>query len=151
MSRKPAKKQKAVGAEKEAFSRPDFLEGEFSLPKIGKKFWIFGMAMEFLRNRWRRTRREERGRRRKSSFFSKGRLGERPARHAPYLKQGVQGRHLRYKTMRGYNVPRRAGWDTHGLPVEMAVEKELGFKSKKDIEAYGVEKFNKKSREQVWI
>ena len=58
---------------------------------------------------------------------------------------------LRYKTMQGYNVPRRAGWDTHGLPVEMAAEKALGFKSKKDIEAYGVEKFNEKAKEQVWI
>ena len=53
--------------------------------------------------------------------------------------------------MRGYSVPRRAGWDTHGLPVEMAAEKALGFRSKKDIEAYGVERFNEKAKEQVWI
>jgi len=45
---------------------------------------------------------------------------------------------LRYRTMKGYYVPRRAGWDTHGLPVELEVEKELGFKSKKDIEEYGI-------------
>ncbi|MFC1951347.1 class I tRNA ligase family protein, partial [Chloroflexota bacterium] len=44
----------------------------------------------------------------------------------------------RYKTMQGYHVPRKAGWDTHGLPVELEVEKELGLKSKPDIEAYGV-------------
>lgn len=56
----------------------------------------------------------------------------------------------RYKTMRGYYVLRKAGWDTHGLPVELEVEKELGFKSKKDIEAYGVAAFNKKCRENVW-
>ncbi len=55
----------------------------------------------------------------------------------------------RYKTMRGYSVPRRAGWDTHGLPVELEVEKELGFKGKKDIEEYGVAAFNKKCRESV--
>lgn len=55
----------------------------------------------------------------------------------------------RYKTMRGYHVPRRAGWDTHGLPVELEVEKELGFKGKKDIEVYGVAEFNKKCRESV--
>ncbi len=55
----------------------------------------------------------------------------------------------RYKTMRGYRVARRAGWDTHGLPVELEVEKELGFKGKKDIEAYGVAAFNKKCRESV--
>jgi len=57
---------------------------------------------------------------------------------------------LRYKTMRGYHVPRRAGWDTHGLPVEITVEKELGLKSKKDIEKYGIAEFNKKCRESVW-
>ncbi len=55
----------------------------------------------------------------------------------------------RYRTMRGYRVPRRAGWDTHGLPVELEVEKELGFKGKKDIEAYGIAAFNKKCRESV--
>ena len=48
----------------------------------------------------------------------------------------------RFKTMQGYHVPRRWGWDCHGLPVENEVEKELGFKSKKDIENYGIEKFN---------
>ncbi|HEX2792164.1 MAG TPA: class I tRNA ligase family protein [Candidatus Paceibacterota bacterium] len=55
----------------------------------------------------------------------------------------------RYKTMRGYRVPRRAGWDTHGLPVELEVEKQLGFKGKKDIEAYGIGAFNRKCRESV--
>ena len=55
----------------------------------------------------------------------------------------------RYKTMRGYHVPRRAGWDTHGLPVEIEVEKELGFRGKKDIEEYGISAFNKKCRESV--
>lgn len=57
---------------------------------------------------------------------------------------------LRYKTMRGYQVPRRAGWDTHGLPVELQVEKELGLTNKKEIEAYGIAAFNKKCRESVW-
>lgn len=56
----------------------------------------------------------------------------------------------RYKTMRGYRVPRRAGWDTHGLPVELEVEKKLGFKGKKDIEDYGIADFNKKCRESVF-
>ena len=55
----------------------------------------------------------------------------------------------RFKTMRGYHVPRRWGWDCHGLPVENEVEKELGFKSKKDIENYGIEKFNARSKEIV--
>lgn len=55
----------------------------------------------------------------------------------------------RYKTMRGYHVARRAGWDTHGLPVELEVEKELGFTGKKDIEAYGIAAFNNKCRDSV--
>lgn len=57
---------------------------------------------------------------------------------------------LRYKTMRGYHVRRKGGWDTHGLPVELQVEKELGLQSKKDIEEYGVAAFNKKCKESVW-
>ena len=56
----------------------------------------------------------------------------------------------RYKTMRGYYVRRKAGWDTHGLPVELEVEKELGLKSKKDIEAFGVAEFNKRCKKSVW-
>ncbi len=55
----------------------------------------------------------------------------------------------RYKTMRGYQVPRKGGWDCHGLPVELAVEKELGFASKEDIERYGVAEFNARCRESV--
>jgi isoleucyl-tRNA synthetase len=55
----------------------------------------------------------------------------------------------RYRTMKGYHVPRRAGWDCHGLPVELAVEKELGFTGKPDIEAYGIAEFNAKCRENV--
>src|SRR3989338_6866289 len=57
---------------------------------------------------------------------------------------------LRYKAMRGFFTPRRAGWDTHGLPVEVEVEKSLGLKNKKDIEKYGIAAFNKKCRESVW-
>ena len=56
----------------------------------------------------------------------------------------------RYKYMQGFYVRRKAGWDTHGLPVEIEVEKKLGLKSKRDIEAYGIEAFNKKCRESVF-
>ncbi len=55
----------------------------------------------------------------------------------------------RYRTMKGFHVPRKAGWDCHGLPVELAVEKELGFSGKKDIEDYGIAEFNAKCRESV--
>ena len=56
----------------------------------------------------------------------------------------------KYKTMKGYQVYRKVGWDTHGLPVELSVEKELGFSGKGDIEKYGIEEFNQKCRENVW-
>ncbi|NEK84452.1 isoleucine--tRNA ligase [Blastococcus saxobsidens] len=55
----------------------------------------------------------------------------------------------RFKTMQGWHVPRRAGWDCHGLPVEIAVEKELGFAGKPDIERYGIAEFNDRCRESV--
>lgn len=55
----------------------------------------------------------------------------------------------RFRTMRGYHVARKAGWDCHGLPVEIAVEKELGFTGKQDIEKYGIAAFNDKCRESV--
>ena len=55
----------------------------------------------------------------------------------------------RFKTMQGFHVPRRAGWDCHGLPVEVAVEKELGLAAKPDIEAYGIAEFNARCRESV--
>ena len=56
----------------------------------------------------------------------------------------------KYKTMKGYRVLRKIGWDTHGLPVEVQVEKELGFNGKNDIEKYGIKEFNEKCRESVW-
>jgi len=56
----------------------------------------------------------------------------------------------RYKTMRGFIVKRKGGWDTHGLPVELGVEKQLGISSKKEIEAYGIAPFNEKCRQSVF-
>ncbi|HNY36248.1 MAG TPA: class I tRNA ligase family protein, partial [Candidatus Pacearchaeota archaeon] len=57
---------------------------------------------------------------------------------------------LRYWTMRGYQVPRRVGWDCHGLPVENLIEKELGIKNKKQIEEMGIQKFNDACRNSVF-
>ena len=65
---------------------------------------------------------------------------------AKFLKDAF----CKYQTMIGKKVLRKVGWDTHGLPVEVQVEKELGFEGKKDIEKYGIEGFNKKCREAVW-
>ncbi|MGB7587529.1 MAG: class I tRNA ligase family protein, partial [Solirubrobacterales bacterium] len=56
----------------------------------------------------------------------------------------------RYKTMRGYRVPRKAGWDCHGLPVELEVEKQLGISSKQEIEDLGIAEFNRRCRESVF-
>src|SRR5688572_513973 len=56
----------------------------------------------------------------------------------------------RYKTMRGYHVPRKAGWDCHGLPVELEVERQLGIGSKHEIEALGIDEFNRRCRESVF-
>ena len=73
----------------------------------------------------------------------------RPGIHhviARALKDSV----CRYKTMKGYQVNRKAGWDTHGLPVELEVEKRLGLSSKQDIEGYGIEKFNQQCRDSVF-
>jgi len=65
---------------------------------------------------------------------------------AKFLKDSF----CKYKTMQGYKVFRKVGWDTHGLPVEVEVEKTLGFKNKNDIEKYGIREFNEKCREIVW-
>jgi len=56
----------------------------------------------------------------------------------------------RYKTMKGFQVKRKAGWDTHGLPVEIEVQKQLGISDKKEIESFGIAEFNKKCRESVF-
>ncbi len=70
--------------------------------------------------------------------------------HYGHLLQGaIKDLLPRYKTMQGYHVTRRWGWDCHGLPVENIVEKELNLKNKKDIEEYGIEKFNEAARKSV--
>ena len=66
------------------------------------------------------------------------------------LSKLLKDTYCKYKTMKGYHVLRKVGWDTHGLPVEVQVEKELGFSGKGDIEKYGIKEFNKKCKESVW-
>ena len=66
------------------------------------------------------------------------------------LTRAVKDVFPRYKTMQGYDVPRKAGWDTHGLPVEVEVEKELRIHGKADIEAYGIEPFTHRCIESVF-
>ncbi len=66
------------------------------------------------------------------------------------LTRSIKDAIPRYQTMKGKHVLRKAGWDTHGLPVELEVEKALGLDGKKEIETYGIEPFNKKCKESVW-
>ena len=66
------------------------------------------------------------------------------------LTRTIKDVFLRYQTMKGKNIMRKAGWDTHGLPVELEVEKMIGSTGKKDIEAFGVEPFIEKCKESVW-
>ena len=91
------------------------------------------------------------GRGKKNFVFFEGppTANGRPGIHH-FLGRAFKDIFNRYKTMRGFYVLRKAGWDTHGLPVEIEIEKELGFKNKKDIEDYGIDKFNKKAKESVW-
>ena len=66
------------------------------------------------------------------------------------IARSIKDIFCRYKTMKGYLVNRKAGWDTHGLPVELEVEKMLGLDGKEQIEEYGMEPFIKKCKESVW-
>ena len=72
----------------------------------------------------------------------------KPGLHHVWAR-AIKDLYPRFQTMRGYDVPRKGGWDCHGLPVELAVEKELGLSSKHEIEAYGIEAFNQRCRDSV--
>jgi isoleucyl-tRNA synthetase len=73
----------------------------------------------------------------------------RPGIHHVFART-IKDLFCRHRAMKGYHVGRKAGWDTHGLPVEIEIEKQLGISGKRDIEALGVETFNKLCRESVW-
>ena len=66
------------------------------------------------------------------------------------ISRAIKDSICRYKTMKGFQVKRKAGWDTHGLPVEIEVEKELGLKDKNEVEAFGLEEFNNKCKDSVF-
>ncbi len=122
-----------------------FLEGEFNLPKLEEKVLDFWNAEHIFEKSLAKPAR-------KKFIFYEGPpyANGKPGIHH-VLSRVVKDVVLRYKTMQGYFVPRRAGWDTHGLPVEMAAEKALGLKSKKEIEKFGIKLFNEKAKEQVWL
>lgn len=118
---------------------------EFNFSKIEEKilrFWIKNNIFE---------KSIERRKKAKNFVFYEG----PPTANAPPGLHHVLSRVFkdiicRYKTMRGFRVLRKAGWDTHGLPVEIQIEKKLGLKSKKDIEKYGISEFNQECQKSVW-
>ena len=121
------------------------LPDNFSYPELEKetlKFWddnaIFEKSLE------------QRDERKIFSFFEgPPTVNGKPGIHH-VMARAIKDSICRYKTMRGYRVRRQAGWDTHGLPVEIAVEKELGLNSKDEVIKYGIDKFNKKCKEFVY-
>jgi isoleucyl-tRNA synthetase len=126
-------------------AKPNFLSEGWNLPKIEEKvlkFWKEnGVFQKSLANR----------KGKKTFVFYEGppTANGRPGIHH-VLSRSFKDVILRYRTMKGFFVPRKAGWDTHGLPVEIEVEKALGLKSKKEIEKYGIAEFNQKCQESVW-
>ena len=129
---------------------------KFSLPEVEEKvlhFWdeqdIFKKSL--LKNAPKKGAKGQKGMAGKKFVFYEGppTANGRPGIHH-VLGRSYKDVVLRYKTMDGFFVPRKGGWDTHGLPVEIEVEKALGLKSKKEIEVYGIAEFNKKCKESVW-
>jgi isoleucyl-tRNA synthetase len=125
----------------------------FSLPEIEEKVLKFWREKGVFEKNLRLAEksRPKNGKTRKKFVFYEGppTANARPGIHH-VLARAFKDIVLRYKTMAGFNVPRKGGWDTHGLPVELEVEKSLGLKTKKDIEKYGIAEFNKKCKESVW-
>jgi isoleucyl-tRNA synthetase len=130
---------------------------KFSLPEVEEKvlkFWtenqIFEKSLALRQGAKRRKVKRETARSKKFVFYEGPPTANgRPGTHH-VLSRSFKDIILRFKTMSGFYVPRQGGWDTHGLPVEIEVEKELGLKSKKDIEKYGIAEFNRKCKESVW-
>jgi len=121
------------------------VDSRTSFPQLEEK--IFGLWQE--KDVFRRSIEARRGRPRFVLYEGPPTANGSPGIHhvlARVFKDVIP----RYKTMKGYYAPRIAGWDTHGLPVELEVEKALGLASKKDIEDFGIDKFNARCRESVF-
>ncbi len=133
-------------AKQSANNPRNFLNDGFDLPKLEEKVLAYWDEKKIFEKSLAATKKGE------PYVFYEGPpyANGKPGIHH-VLARVVKDVMLRYKTMRGYHVARKAGWDTHGLPVEMAAEKALGLKSKRDIEKFGVKRFNEKAKEQVWI
>ncbi len=134
----------------------DFLGEGFEAPKLEEKileFWkandIFEKSLKLQKGNPASAQATE-GRGRNFVFYEgPPSANGRPGLHH-VISRVFKDIICRYKTMQGFYVPRKSGWDTHGLPVEIAAEKALGLKNKKEIEEYGIAEFNRKCREMVW-
>lgn len=116
-----------------------------SLPELEKemiKYWesnnIFEASLELRKGK------------KKFTFYDGPPFANGLPHYGHMLAMSIKDLFVRYKTMRGFYVPRRNGWDCHGLPVEYQLEKELGLSGKKQIEQYGIDKFNAKARASVY-
>lgn len=143
-----AKKTHAKTADRKnaPIHHPDFFGSEFNLPDTEERVLAFWDE----RHVFEKSLAKRKGAKEFVFYEGPPYANGKPGIHH-VLSRVVKDAVLRYKTMQGYHVPRRAGWDTHGLPVEMAAEKALGFRTKRDIEQFGVKKFNEAAKEQVWI
>jgi isoleucyl-tRNA synthetase len=151
MAQKSPKKSKSAKHQKSTFFRPVFLEDDFSLPRSEEKVLAFWNNHGIFEKSVAKNAPKNKNTKAKEFIFYEGppTANGRPGVHH-ILSRAFKDIIPRYKTMQGFYVPRKGGWDTHGLPVEIQVEKQLGLKSKKEIEQYGVAEFNKKCRESVW-
>lgn len=123
---------------------------EFSLPSVEEKVLAYWRANRvFEASLALRSTQGKQARKRFVFYEGPPTANGRPGIHH-VLARAFKDIIPRYKTMRGFHVPRRGGWDTHGLPVEIEVEKALGLKSKKEIEKFGIAAFNAKCKESVW-
>ncbi|HCR42251.1 TPA: isoleucine--tRNA ligase [Patescibacteria group bacterium] len=123
---------------KDVNPREDFVKQELAILEFWEKNQIFQKSLS------------ERAKAKRFIFFE----GPPTANAKPGIHH-IEGRAFkdlwpRFKTMQGFLVERKAGWDTHGLPVEIALEKKLGLNNKTDIEKFGIEKFNAQARKSVW-
>ncbi|MFA6407512.1 MAG: class I tRNA ligase family protein [Candidatus Paceibacterota bacterium] len=123
----------------------------FSLPDIEERILTFWKKQDVFKQTLEKNKKKStRGKKKKFIFYEGPPTANgRPGIHH-VLARSFKDVVPRYKTMQGYEVPRKGGWDTHGLPVEIEVEKALGLKSKKEVEQYGVAAFNAKCKESVW-
>ena len=149
VSKKSSKPKKTKNVPKHHV--PNFLDGAFEFPKLEERVLAFWNEHKIFEKSLQENISKKTGVKGKKFIFYEGppTANGRPGVHH-ILSRAFKDVVLRYKTMRGYVVPRKGGWDTHGLPVEIEVEKQLGLRSKKEIEQFGIAAFNEKCKESVW-